>query len=410
MKSANYRILAVLLVFLLGAQLFYTGISGYVREEEPKEAKPLLVWHTAPEMQAYIESAALEFSKEQGVEVKTELVTEVDYIENISQKSMAEEMQGPDLYVTSSALLEKATLAGMTVSVKDEDLAKVYSEKAVNAVTYDGRPVAWPFYIETSFLIYNRAYVEEIPNTIEDILVYAETFEAGEGTEKVEKIFEWNVADVVEDYMFMGAYTNLGGINGDDKSQISIDLSKVSECMKYYQSLNSFFAIDADTITSDMVVQNFADGKTVFAIMNVPMLAQVDQLVDPEFYGVSVLPELNTDLESRGMSVTTSVAVNPYASDRQAAEAFARYLTEEKAGSLYEMSGKLPACTDLPGSMAEQYLTVYKAYEEASEIPKLMELFHLWLELETVMADIWRGEDPQEKLQEFAHLLEEQLN
>lgn len=410
MKNTNQRILAVLLVLLLGVQLVYGGMSGRKPKVEISEEQPLLIWYTAPDMQTYIEGAAADFSEKYAVEVKTELVTEVDYIETISQKSMAEEMTGPDLYVSSSALLEKATLAGMTVPVKEEGLAETYSEKAINAVTYNDQVVAWPFYIETSFLIYNRAYVEEVPETIEDILIYAENFESGEGTEKVEKIFEWNVADVIEDYLFMGAYTNLGGPNGDDKSQVTIELDKVSECMKYYQSLNGFFAIDADTITSDMVVQNFVDGKTVFAIMNVPMLAQVDQVVDAEYYGVSTLPELNAELESQGVSVTTSVVVNPYSLDRPAAEELAKYLTESCAGRLYEESGKLPACTDLPGSMADQYLTVYQAYEESDELPKLMELFNLWLELETVMADIWRGADPQEKLTEFANMLARQLD
>lgn len=124
--------------------------------------------------------------------------------------------------------------------------------------------------------------------------------------------------------MFMGAYTNLGGDDGDDKSQVSLDLDKIGECMAYYQNLNSFFAIDADTISSQDIMQKFVDGKTVYAVVNVPMLAQIDKAVDSDFYGTAALPDLTPDLQARGLSVTNSIVVNPYSVNVSAAEAMRR--------------------------------------------------------------------------------------
>lgn len=437
MTTISQRILAVLLVALLGAQMIHTGMENRTEEVELEADRPLVIWYTDPDIQDYMETAASEFAERYDVEVQTELVSSVDYIETISEKSVEEQMAGPDLYVASSALLEKAFLSGMASSVEDENMEAAYSEKAVNAVTYDGKVIARPFYIETCFLLYNRYYTEQAPGTIDDILSYAENFESGPVTEKVEKIFEWNVADVIDDYMFMGAYTNLGGPCGDDKSQVSMDLEKIGECMAYYQSLNSFFAIDADTVTSGQVIRNFIDGKTVFTIANVPMLAELDRAVRagelPEyvtertvenedgeeetvtvsfepFYGTALLPKLTENLESGGISVTNSVVVNPYSSNHSAAEAAARYLTKECADQLYEKSGKLPACRDISGELAEEYLTVYEAYEQAAEVPKVMELSNIWLQLEVVLADIWRGADPQEELSKFSEMLAAQLD
>lgn len=465
------RIIAVLLVLLLGAQMVHMGLKSKPEEEEEIVVEqPLLIWYTDPDIQTYMEAAAAEMTARYQVEVRAELVSEVDYIENISEKSVAEEMTGPDVYVSSSALLEKAVLAGLTVPADDRDLAGTYSEKAVQAVTYDGNAVAWPFYIETCVMLYNRYYVrpEEVPSDIEDILTYAENFESDDLTARVENIFKWNVADVIDNYMFMGAYTDLGGPSGDDKSQVSMDLEKVTECMNYYQSLNEFFAIDADTVTSEEVIQGFVEGKTVFTIVNVPMLAELDRAVSegriPEyptertvigedgeetveslnyepFYQVAPLPALTDSLESRGLSVTNSVVVNPYSGNVDSAKACARYLTRERAGKLYEEASKLTACKSLLGTegepaeeekkslfgyeslyekllgsgqstapAADEHLIVYEAYEAAAEVPKIMELSNMWLQLEVVLADIWRGSDAGEEMAGFSELLAAQLD
>lgn len=413
MTTMYQRVLSLLIVLLLGMQMVTVGMKNQPEETAIAVERPLLIWYTDPDIQVYMEKAAAETAAKYGIEVHSELVSEVDYIENISRESVKEQMSGPDVYVASSALLEKAVLAGLVQSVSDAGMAENYSEKAVQAVTYDGKAVARPFYIETCFMLYNSSYVteEQVPDTIEDILVYAENFETGEGTEKVESIFKWNVADVIESYMFLGAYTDLGGLNGDDKSQVSMDLEKIEECMDYYQSLNEFFAIDADTVTSEEVIQEFMDGKIVFTIANVPMLAELDRLSEGEVpYTVITLPDLTDELDSRGLSVTNSVVVNPYSVNVEAAEDCARYLTEGRVSQLYEAAGKLPAYTNLPGERDGAYVAVYEAYEQAAEVPKIMELSNIWLQLEVVLADIWRGASPGEELEAFRELLEEQLD
>ena len=413
MTTMYQRVLSLLMVLLLGMQMVSVGMKNQPKETEIAVERPLLIWYTDPDIQTYMEEAAAETAVKYGIEVHAELVSEVDYIEHISRESVKEQMAGPDVYVASSALLEKAVLAGLVKPVSDAGMEENYSEKAVQAVTYDGKVVARPFYIETCFMLYNSSYVteEQVPDTIEDILVYAENFETGEDTENVESIFKWNVADVIESYMFLGAYTDLGGLNGDDKSQVSMDLEKIEECMDYYQSLNAFFAIDADTVTSEEVVQEFADGKIVFTIANVPMLAELDRLSEGEVsYTVITLPALTDELDSRGLSVTNSVVVNPYSANVEAAEDCARYLTEGRVSQLYEAAGKLSAYTNFPGERDEAYLTVYEAYEQAAEVPKIMELSNIWLQLEVVLADIWRGASPAEELEAFHELLEEQLD
>ena len=76
--------------------------------------------------------------------------------------------------------------------------------------------------------------------------------------------------------------------------------------------------------------------------------------------------------------------------------------------SLYD---RLLGQKETPAAGADsKYLTVYEAYEAAAEVPKIMELSNMWLQLEVVLADIWRGADAGEKMADFKGLLETQLN
>ncbi|MDO4261477.1 MAG: extracellular solute-binding protein [Eubacteriales bacterium] len=427
------KVLVVVITLLLVAEIIHASRMNQADTVTLQEERPLLVWYTDPDIQQYMEETAEKAGEAYGVQVRTELVSEVDYIENISEESVSEEMTGPDLYVVSSSLLEKAALAGLTDPVDQSELSGDYSEKAIHAAVYQGRTMARPFYVETCFLLYNRYYTEQAPATVDEILAYADSFEPDDVTAGVDKIFEWNVADVIENYMFLGAYTDLGGEDGDDMGQVSMDLERIGECMAYYQSLNGYFAIDADTVTSEQIVQDFIDGKTVYMIANAAMLARVDEAAEngelPEypsertvvneegaeetqtlefepFYGAAALPDLTAELETRGLSVTNSVAVNPYSRNPEAAHAVAEYLTAGNAAGLYREADKLPAFRALEEAPTPAWEAVCQAYDEAAEIPKLMELSDIWLHLEAALADIWRGEDASEQMAEFAGLLD----
>lgn len=71
-----------------------------------------------------MEETAAEASKSLGVEIQTELVSEVDYMENISEKSMAEEMTGPDLYVAATSQLGKAAQVGLALPASSHRLRR----------------------------------------------------------------------------------------------------------------------------------------------------------------------------------------------------------------------------------------------------------------------------------------------
>lgn len=374
MKSLGQRIIAVLIVVLILGQMLTVGISRYnsARDhvQSTGEDVSLTIWYTDAKLNDFMLEAAEDYEQETGIEVNVQLISAVDYIETISEATLVEE-NGPDLFVAGSDLLQKALYAGLV----DDQVA--YSEaesdnipqKAFDAATCDGKLIGYPFYFESCFLLYNQYYEEDWPGTIDEILEYADNFENTGTTEKVQSIFKWDVSDIFYNYFFVGNYVGLGGTYGDDKSQLSLSEGKTIECLEYYQALNEFFAIDEETVHSEDVLQEFIDGKIVFTIAKTDAIARIEQAIaegkvpeyqleterDEEgneipareierFYGVGDIPNLSDELITRGLSVTNSIVVNNYSKNRTYANDFAHYLSYERAGELYEETGKVSVC------------------------------------------------------------------
>ncbi len=422
MKSIGQRVIAVLVVVLILGQMLTVGISRYnsLRDhaEYAGENVELTIWYTDAKLNDYMLEAAQAYQETTGITINTQLISAVDYIEKISDATFIEE-NGPDLFVAGSDLLQKALYAGIvydqvTYSEAEEDNIP---QKAFDAVTCDGKLIGYPFYFESCFLLYNQYYAEDWPRTVDQILEYADAFDTTTTTEKVQSIFKWDVSDIFYNYFFIGNYVGLGGINGDDKAQLSLSEGNVIECLEYYQSLNEFFAIDEETVHNEDVIQEFIDGEIVFTIAKTDAIARLDQAIEdgivPEFqleaekdedgneipprevdcfYGVGDIPDLSEELVTRGLSVTNSIVVNNYSKNRAYANDFAHYLSYERADRLYEQTGKVSVCKNVTVD-DENWERIMIQYAGSVEIPKIIEMSNYWILMEIAFANIWNGAD-----------------
>lgn len=417
MKQTIYkRVLAIICVLVLFAQVVNIAVD-YHQEKlkaqaeglDTEEAGKLTLWYTDEKLNSYLVEAAEEFQKEHHAEITLQLVTAVDYIEHINTASISD-LGGPDLFITSSELLEKARLAGLAVendSFSQRELEDSFPQKAQDAATCGGKLMAYPFYFETCFLLYNKNYTDTVPATIDDILAYSDSFEGGEGTEKVETIFKWNVADIFYNFFFISNYVDLGGATGDKKEDVDLSAGEIIECLEYYQSLNEFFAIDADAVTTDSVLQEFMDGKIVYTIAKTDAIARLDETIAGT-YGIAEVPNLTAELGTRGLSVTNSVVVNAYSQERELAKDFAKYLTYEKVDDLYTMANKMPVKLGVEYEN-EQIQILLSQYENSLEVPKITDLSNYWIEMEIAFANIWRGNDVRDAIAAVNSTVQKQL-
>lgn len=249
-----------------------------------------------------------------------------------------------------------------------------------------------------------------IPSTIDDILTFANNYDA---PEEVEAIFKWDVSDIFYNYFFVGNYMNVGGEDGDDNSYFNIYNQQAVDCLKVYQNINQFFSIDSKAVTYDSILSEFIEGKTVFTVATTDAIAKIKQARENgEFeydYGVAVLPDISSTLKARGLSETSTLVINGYSDRREAANGFAQYLSYDKAADVYKKTGRI-SCLKNVTYEDEEIRNVMQEYEKSVPMPKMIEAGNYWVQLEIAFTKVWNGADPDETLRELNDTIGEQID
>ncbi|MBD5545599.1 MAG: sugar ABC transporter substrate-binding protein [Lachnospiraceae bacterium] len=428
--------------------------------------KALTLWYTDEALTNYLESAAFDYQEQTGKRIVPVLVSGLEYLEKIHEASM--EGNGPDLYIMSNDTLEKAYLAGLSSPIRDEDgivNEEHYPLPALWAVSYQDKQMGYPFYYETSILLYNQTYIENlakdtllaeaneaegeaamaaieaagseeaaeqdvvaeaeeiqmteeeiaqtmdrlIPTTIEGILSFAEDYDA---PEQVEAVFQWDVSDIFYNYFVVGNYITVGGNAGDNPENIHIYNEDAMKCLAVYQKLNQFFSIEPDEVTYESVLKEFIEGKTVFAVATTDAIEKIEEAkAAGEFayeYGAAMLPDVNEELKSKSLSVTNAVVINGYGEQKESAEAFAEYVAFERAENLYDRTGKISARKGIVYEN-DRISIAMKEYENSVPIPKMMETSSFWVQLEIAFSNIWTGADVNETLRTLSEQIMTQI-
>lgn len=474
------RLLAVLLIVCVMAGMLYLGNENeYVGKEEEistlfRDKETIYFWYSDEALTDFIASAAVAFGEEKDVRVIPVLTSDSEYLEALNQASL-HSTQIPDAFILSNDSLEKAYLSGLASRITDE--AGICNEDhfpgtALSAVTYKDKLVAYPYYYETSALLYNKTYLEAwtaeqlqkaaegdgeeamddtgedaadasaadnadtsgeegdtgemeatedtltvtpeqiaagIPANMDEMLAFADNYDA---PENVEAVLRWDVSDIFYNYFFVGNYMVVGGECGDDETAVDISNEAVKQCLQVYQNLNQFFYIESDSVSYDSVVQDFIDGKIVFTIATTDVLTKLKQAKEegtfPYEYGIAMLPGPSAELQAKSLSVTNCVVVNGYSEHRALANEFAAFLTNEYYDNLYERTGKVSA--NLAANAGNEDLQVFmEEYKHAGSLPKMIETSNFWIQLEILFSKVWEGEDAAGLLQELSDKITTQL-
>ena len=171
--SLKKRLIAVGVIAAAAALIFGIAKSGRniteKTEEESvfhkgKSKETLYLWYTDETLTSYLSSAAVTYNETHDVRIVPVLESGLEYLENINQASLGEE-NIPDLYILSHDSLEKAYLAGLAHEVEPNEsvsLEDIYMGTGIQASTYKDKIIGYPFYFETSSLLYNKTYLEDM--------------------------------------------------------------------------------------------------------------------------------------------------------------------------------------------------------------------------------------------------------
>ena len=456
--NMSKRIVSVVLCSVLVIALFF---AGFLRNADTAgnsllSMDSVTIWYTDEGMADYMNAMAVAFHEEYGVRVLPQLHSGMDYLEAVYDASVKEE-NGPDLYVISNEALEKAYLSGLATEITDESgiiNQEHYSDGALNAVTYQGKKIGYPYYFETSVLLYNKTYIKEmaknqllsegseepkndedaskaektdeaakevseeqihervaelIPQTFDELLTFADNYDAPQA---VESVFKWDVKDIFYNYFFVGNYMNVGGSCGDTAEEVDIYNLDTIKAMKIYQDLNQFFSFESEDVAYASLIQEFMEGKLVFTTATSDIMKTLQTATEEgKFtfeYGIAPIPDLNEELKTKSLSVTNTIVVNGFSDNQKAAERFATYLVSDAATTLYEKTGKIPAhakdaCAD------EKTAVFYDEYSDSVPVPKMMVTSNLWVQLEVTFAKVWNGAEVSKSLKEVSELIMSQV-
>lgn len=157
---------AVALIAALTFGIAKTGMQVTTKEEEPvfsRGKETLYLWYTDEALTSYLSSAAVTYNESHDVRIVPVLEKGLEYLEKINQASLSGEV--PDMYILSHDSLEKAYLAGLAQEVSPAEninLDELYMGAGLQAATYKDKIIGYPFYFETSSLLYNKTYLEDM--------------------------------------------------------------------------------------------------------------------------------------------------------------------------------------------------------------------------------------------------------
>ena len=441
----------VLLVAVLGIPMkSMESPEGKEAEVSTFDKESVYVWYSDDTLTNYLSSAAVAYNEANSTRVVPVLKSPLEYLEAINEATVNNE--APDAYILPHSSLTKAYKAGLAdeISLSVEEFSRNYIGQAENSVLYKDKHIGYPVFFETPVLLYNETYLTQlvdaknaeitapveseedsenedatdgeasdaqklvtiddlIPATFEDIKDIAENYDAPEG---VEAFMRWDVTDIFFNYFFLGDAINVGGPAGWDLNQIDIYNKNAIECITEYQKLNQFFSIDSSNSNYQQVVQDFLDGKILYTIATTDVINTLETAkADGTFaydYGVSLIPDMNEEIDTRAMSITHCLVVNPFANHIDIANDFGRFVSVDYADNMYSKSQKVSVSKNVTYDSGAFDIFAME-YGYSAPLPKMMETSNMWVQLEAAFKDVWDGENPNEALKALAEKLAYQV-
>lgn len=452
MHSRKKRLCSVLVLLCLCVSLLIAALDGTAAWNliAQRNRTTLKLWYTDEDLTDYLNKESVLFNERQGrTRLEIRLVGAAEFLEKISKASL-EGKDFPDLYILTNDLIEKAVLSGLSSDFCATDPAinqTLFPETALRAVRYQKKAAAYPYYYDTSALLYNKTYLDQmireeiedeklqehpeaqpgdpvlevtkeelearekkiLPHQIADIVSFARNYNA---PDEVEAVFEWDINDIFYNYFFVGKYLNACGKDGDRTKKLDLYNDQVISCMKIYQELSQFFAIDPSLVNYEKVSKDFLSGKIVLTIATPDMLTKIRKAKEEgdcayEF-GVAGIPALNKELGTRNMSVTSCLVINGYSKSPEEAGRCADFLVKQESEEMFDSAGKLPVKRGL--SYRDPNLKEFlRVYEDSVPLPKSMESSDLWIRLERAFTQIWKGAEVNETLRLLSEEMMQQV-
>ncbi len=357
----------------------------------------LYVWEETDDKSQGILEAVADFERLYDCKVK---IVEVDFTEQMEKFNHEGIIgNGPDILLCPSDKVGAAVVQGMIapISFMQEDQDK-YIRSAVTAFSQNGEIYGVPKVVETLVMYYNKDYLKEPFDTLEEYFDYSNKV-ISEGNGQYGLLAKWDNL-----YYYFGAIEPYGayvfGIDSDgnvDAADVGLSNSGAIEGMTMIKKFYSSGVFPKETLGEsgiNVITNMFCTGKAV-AVIDGPWRLEPFAKAGINF-GVTPLPVLPNGKPMSSFLGVKGYVISSYCKDRELAEKYLQFINQPKyAKRRYETTLEIPP---VKAVMADPVITndetanaVAVQASRAVPIPSIPEMSEVWGPIDQACSEIISG-------------------
>ena len=366
--------------------------SGAVPERGDAD---LVIWTDALKIDA-VKKVADEFAAAQGIKVATQAISS-DLQTNFVTANTAG--NGPDVVVGAhdwiGNLVQNGAIDPLPLT---PDQLQGYSEKAVQATTYNDQLYGVPYGIEALGLYRNTEVAPDEPATLDDAI---KAGEAARKAGKVESALNLPVGELGDAYHMEPVLTSMGGYlfgqtaDGEyDPTDLGVGKPGSLDAAETISELGKQKVLRT-SISPDNSIALFTSGKAAFLVSGPWALPDVKKSgID---YAVQPVPGFAGEQPAEPFMGAQAFMVASNAKNKPFAQEFVTNGVNNEATmmSLYEGTNLPPAMTAVQEQVNDKDIALFaEAANKAAPMPAIPEMAAVWEPLGKAYAAIVTGADP----------------
>lgn len=355
----------------------------------------LLIWTDALKIDA-VTKVADAFGEANGITVKVQAISE-DLQGNFVTADAAG--NGPDVVVGAHDWMGNLVQNGAIepLNLTPDELSG-YSEKAVQATTYDGKLYGVPYGIEALALYRNKEVVPDEPTSMDEAIASGQdAVKAG----KVESALNLPVGELGDAYHMEPILTSFGGYifaydesTGYDAQDVGIgkdgSIAAAQEISKLADE-----RVLRTSISGDNSIALFTSGKAAYLVSGPWALADVKKAGFD--YGIQPVPGFEGEQPAQPFMGAQAFMVAAHGAHEDIAQEFVNngVNNEEAMQTLFDGTQLPPAMTSVQDQVDDPDLSVFTdAANAAAPMPAIPAMASVWEPLGKAYAAIVSGKDP----------------
>ena len=355
----------------------------------------LLVWTDSLKIDA-VKQVAETFGEANGITVKVQAISEDLQGSFVTADAAG---NGPDVVVGAHDWIGNLVQNGAVdpLNLTPDELSG-YSEKAVQATTYDGKLYGVPYGVEALALYRNKDVVPDEPATMDDAIAAGEAaVKAG----KVESALNLPVGELGDAYHMEPILTSFGGYifsydeaTGYDSQDVGIGKDGSIKAAQEISKLAKAKVLRT-SISGDNSIALFTSKKAAFLVSGPWALADVKEAGFE--YAIQPVPGFAGQDPAQPFMGAQAFMVAANGKNKDIAQEFVNngVNSEEAMMTLFEGTQLPPAMTSVQEQVDDPDLTVFtEAANAAAPMPAIPAMASVWEPLGKAYSAIVSGKDP----------------